>query len=99
MPKQAPKHTWRYGCVRRTYKTMLPDGKFQETHYELVEVYDEGKSYTAEAVSLSADSKDGLIATLARALNDLIKYPQITDQKTYVHMIGNPNGKNRKNKS
>lgn len=85
---QAPKGKWRYGVVKRTYKTMLPKETFSETYYELVEVYDQRKSYTAEAVSLTAESKEGLIRALTVALQDLDKYDVIIDRKAVVRKFG-----------
>lgn len=85
---QAPKGKWRYGVVKKTYVTVLPDSQHQETHYELVEVYDQGKSWTAEPISVSASSQKELVATLQRMINDVNKYNIITIKKKIVHKIG-----------
>lgn len=77
--------TWKYGCVKRTYKTVLPNRKVtSETLYELVEVYD-GKGHTETAIQMCASSKNKLIESLKRALWDLQKAPVIVQEEPVVH--------------
>lgn len=88
--KQAPKGKWRYGVVKRMYKTILPTTKggvsrYQTTSYELVEVYDSGKSWTAEAISISADTERELMKTLIRVLGDVKGYDTIVEKKPIVY--------------
>jgi hypothetical protein len=85
---QAPKGKWRYGCVKRTYVTKLPKETFRESSFELVEVFDQGRSWTAEAVSMAADSRAGLILALEIAVKDLKKYDVIVEKKPIVHDMG-----------
>lgn len=86
--KQAPKHTWRYGCAKRIYVTRIPGQRFQETLYELVEVYDQGKSWTATAVTMGAGSKKDLVKWLRQAADDIEKYDTIVEKKPIVRKIG-----------
>lgn len=88
MIKQAPKGKWRYGCVKRTYVTKLPNETFKETLYEIVEVYDQGKSWTGEAVTIYGSSKKDLIEALQRAIKDLETYMTIVEKKPIVHVVG-----------
>lgn len=85
---QAPKNKWRYGVVKRTYKTVLPDKTFTETAYELVEVYYSGKAWTSEAVSLMGASRKQLERALELALADIRKYDLIVEKKLIVRTIG-----------
>jgi hypothetical protein len=98
MSKKLPKNKWRYGCVKRTYKTILSGKTFTETCYELVEVFGPGLSYTENAVTVSGNSKAGLQEALLRAARDVAEYPVIVEKKPIVHKIGSisDNGKKRK---
>lgn len=91
--KQAPKGRWRYGCVKRTYVTKLPKETFKESCYELVEVFDQGKSWTAEAVSVSAESYQGLIRTLEVIISDLKNYAMIEEPKSIIRDMRKKNAK------
>ncbi len=79
---------WRYGCVKRTYKTIAPTLTCQETIYELVEVYDHGKSWTKEPVMPSSNTKKGLIEMLERAIRDLKEHDPIVERKPIIRKIG-----------
>lgn len=98
MTKQAPKHKWRYGCVKRIYKTVLPGKTFTEVSYELVEMYDQGRSWTENAVTVTGSSKARLIEVLMMAIADIKTYPVVIEKKPIVHRIGSikDNGKKRK---
>lgn len=90
--KQAPKGKWRYGCVKRTYVTKLKDTdgnikKYQETNYELAEVYDRGRSWTLDQVSPYSNSKAGLIKTLKNIISDLEKYETIAEREPTVRKL------------
>lgn len=87
-PPQAPKGKWRYGVVKRKYKTITPKMTSTQTSYELVEVYDQGRSWTSEAVCLAAASKKGLTTSLQFALQDLDSYDVIVDNKVIIRRIG-----------
>lgn len=92
---QAPKSKWRYGCVKRTYKTVLPKETFKDTFYELVEVFDQGKMWTAEGVTMAAESKKALIKALKIAIDDLEKYDVIVQRKAVIHRIGKVKEENK----
>lgn len=89
---QAPKGKWRYGIVKRTYKTVFETSpkklSFTESFFELVEVYDQGRSYTGVTVDISAEGKAGLIRALESALAAAKKYDVIVEKKVIVHRIG-----------
>jgi hypothetical protein len=73
-------HTWRYGCRKRVYKTFFKDGsRSQETLYDLVEVYSNGKSWTEEAVTMSAGSKADLVKWMKKAIKDIEDNEVIVD--------------------
>lgn len=79
---------WRYGCVKRTYKTITPALTCQETTYELAEVYDHGKSWTKEPVSPYSNTKKGLIEMLKRAIKDLEEHDPIVERKPIIRIVG-----------
>ena len=85
MKKQAPKGKWRYGCVKRTYVTILPDETFTEHSFEVAEVFNSGKLWSAEARAVTAESKAGLIRQLERVIKDLKSYPVIVEKKPFVN--------------
>lgn len=79
---------WRYGCVKRTYKTITPALTCQETTYELVEVYDNGRSWTKEPVTPYSNTKKGLIEMLERAIKDLEEHDPIVERKPIIRIVG-----------
>ena len=81
---------WRYGCRRRTYQTILPDGTEQppETLYELVEVYPDPFGYTEDAVTVAGDSKAGLVEWLRRAADDVEKSDVIVEIEPVIYKMG-----------
>lgn len=88
--KQAPKGTWRYGVVKRTYKTLLPvehgvSEVLTEVHFELAEVFSRGRAYSSEARAITAESKAGLIKQMKKAIKDIGKYPVIVEKNPIVH--------------
>lgn len=85
---QAPKGKWRYGCVKRVYKTVLPDVTFSETSYEVVEVFHQGKAWSSEPRAVTAESKKALITQLKKVISDIEKYDVIVEKKSIVHKIG-----------
>lgn len=78
---------WRYGCCRRVYKTIMPDGvEHEEVLYEIVEVFPDPFGYTAEAVTISSDdSKMGLVEWLRRAAEDIEDNEIIRDPDVVIH--------------
>ena len=83
--KQAPIGKWRYGCVKRTYVTILPDERFTEHSFEVAEVFFQGKAWSAEARAVTAESKAALIEQLERVIRDIKAYSVIVEKKPYVN--------------
>lgn len=76
---------WRYGCVKKTYTQKgnpeIDQDDFSETLYQLHEVYDQGKSWTQDPVTLAGSSKEELIKVLEMAIKDLKEYDVIDGDK------------------
>lgn len=88
--KQAPKGTWRYGIVKRTYKTIIGTttggvSRYSVTCYEPAEVYNSGKSWSTEARAIIGGSKRELIEQMKKAIKDFEKYDVIVEKKPIVH--------------
>ncbi len=83
--------SWRYGCVRKTYKTILPDGEEStEIWYQTHEVYVDDKGnvegWTEEPVDISVDgSKENLVVWLRKAADDIEKNPMICDEDVVIN--------------
>lgn len=78
---------WRYGCVKRTYKTIAPTLTCQETVYELTEVYDHGRSWCKEPIMPYSNTRKGLIETLKRIIKDLEEHDPIVERKPIIREV------------